>query len=373
MYCRRIVILSGEDGGHGSAKGLLQLTQESEGVTARLSLQNLAPVKLEYALVARIASAVEHKTFSACEHAELCWRVSAPLGGVDRICALVGIAHSAKPVVYGSNSGLPLWESGLPRLLTEKTRAQAKKVEMEKRAVQEAEQKRLVQAPVSDAPPQTTLQSEDGELPPQKPSPPQELREQACEQAAHAGYDDEAEAQENYYPTSFLTYIEGGKRAAGLENRRVTDWDSYNVVYRPRLARAHKAPSPQAQRESAACADEKAPPYYDKIASVIEALFSTCEPESDLNRNLPGTAWVRVTYRKGTYYCVGRIGGDGKRPDYIGYAVPGEYALNPPRQFEGLCKWLPRRADRPKGQGYWLMFQDAQTGASVRLRERDGA
>ena len=63
------------------------------------------------------------------------------------------------------------------------------------------------------------------------------------------------------------------------------------------------------------------------------------------------------------YYCVGLVGS----PDYICYAVPAVYTPQPPEELDGYCQWLPTDENRPEGDGFWVIYQDAVSGDSVSM------
>ncbi|HEY8420087.1 MAG TPA: hypothetical protein VIL03_06630 [Clostridia bacterium] len=106
------------------------------------------------------------------------------------------------------------------------------------------------------------------------------------------------------------------------------------------------------------------PKYYLSVKDQLEKLFENNPPEEKLNSLMPDTYWVRVEIGPNQYYVVGLIG---EGPDYIGYGVPGAYSVNPPKELQGYCKWLALDKNNPKGEGYWMMYQDAESGQSINL------
>ncbi|MDR2201544.1 MAG: hypothetical protein LBP26_02070, partial [Clostridiales bacterium] len=104
--------------------------------------------------------------------------------------------------------------------------------------------------------------------------------------------------------------------------------------------------------------------FYERVKPQLDELFSQ-NPEFDaLLKAMPQTKWVKVDYDgEGKYYVVGVIG---DRPDYLCYGVPASFTPEPPAELDGYCQWLPLDAQSPQGKGFWLMFQDAVTGESVR-------
>ena len=53
----------------------------------------------------------------------------------------------------------------------------------------------------------------------------------------------------------------------------------------------------------------------------------------------------------------------GSAPDYIAYGVPGKYGDIPPA-LEG-ADFVPLKADAPTGDGFWVLFQSAETGKEI--------
>lgn len=75
----------------------------------------------------------------------------------------------------------------------------------------------------------------------------------------------------------------------------------------------------------------------------------------------PGSEWVKISYPGPTgwwHYISGTIYRGNKTARVLG--VPGEYSMAPPIWLEGFGTYL--RSAEPDARGYWLMFQDAETG-----------
>ena len=91
----------------------------------------------------------------------------------------------------------------------------------------------------------------------------------------------------------------------------------------------------------------------------IEGLFEKYPREEGLEEVVKGSRWVRITYGGDKYYVFGVICED-DCPAYICYGVPSDGAC--PSSLAGMAGFIPVG----KG-GYWVMYQDARTGASVKL------
>ncbi len=76
----------------------------------------------------------------------------------------------------------------------------------------------------------------------------------------------------------------------------------------------------------------------------------------------PHSEWVKISYPGPTgwwHYITGRVYSG---PEVVAKAVgvPGEYGMAPPVWLEGFGTYM--RCVTPDAHGYWLMFQDPQTG-----------
>ena len=107
--------------------------------------------------------------------------------------------------------------------------------------------------------------------------------------------------------------------------------------------------------------------YYEQVSDQIEKLFTEGTRETELESLMPHTKWVRVDFSgDGRFYVVGLVG---DKPDYICYGLPADYTPEPPDEISGYCGWLPLDVRNPQGKGYWLLYQDADTGESVTTDE----
>ena len=102
--------------------------------------------------------------------------------------------------------------------------------------------------------------------------------------------------------------------------------------------------------------------FYERNKQKMDRLFEDGARDLELESLLPSSRFVRIDVENSDkYYCVGLVGA----PDYICYAVPATYTSEPPEELDGYCQWLPIKADRPEGEGYWVIYQDAVTGDSL--------
>ncbi|MDE6598367.1 MAG: hypothetical protein K2K60_06990 [Clostridia bacterium] len=103
--------------------------------------------------------------------------------------------------------------------------------------------------------------------------------------------------------------------------------------------------------------------FFDKMKGEIENVLQSYPKEDGLESTVENSRWVKIDYGDKKYYVFGVIYGGGK-PQYICYGVPSTNSRRPPESLEGMSSYIPS-ADG-KG-GYWVMYQDAATGASVKV------
>ena len=95
----------------------------------------------------------------------------------------------------------------------------------------------------------------------------------------------------------------------------------------------------------------------------IEKLFTTYPRDEGLEGTVENSRWIKIDYGEGKYYVFGVIFGGGEA-QYICYGVPSKDGKNPPPSLEN-CSFIPTYAGG--NAGYWVMYQDAKTGASIKI------
>ena len=46
--------------------------------------------------------------------------------------------------------------------------------------------------------------------------------------------------------------------------------------------------------------------------------------------------------------------------------MPSVYSETPPKELDGYCSFIPLSVFDMKGDGFWMMFQDAVTGECIK-------
>ena len=103
--------------------------------------------------------------------------------------------------------------------------------------------------------------------------------------------------------------------------------------------------------------------FYSRMKEEIENLLATYPREEALEETVENSRWVKIDYGEGKYYVFGVIFGGGEA-QYICYGVPTSDPSSPPPSMQN-CSFIPAY---PEGNaGYWVMYQDAKTGASIKI------
>ncbi|MDE7440400.1 MAG: hypothetical protein K2N23_07835 [Clostridia bacterium] len=106
--------------------------------------------------------------------------------------------------------------------------------------------------------------------------------------------------------------------------------------------------------------------FYSRMKDEIEKVLTSYPKEEALETMVEQSRWVRITYGDGKFYVFGVIYGGGEA-QYICYGVPSENPVSPPPSIEN-SSFIPAY---PEGNsGYWVMYQDAKTGASIKITLR---
>lgn len=173
--------------------------------------------------------------------------------------------------------------------------------------------------------------------------------------APPAEYEDEALAQENYYEYD-KTDTDGG---AVCENTRQEE-NGRGVREDEAVAcnEAGGADAVEIPLAHGAC-------FYEKMQGEIDNLLKNYPAESGLESVVENSRWVKISYGGGKFYVFGVIYSGGK-PQYLCYGVPAKNTRRPPESMAGQASFIPASTENAES-GFWVMYQDASTGASIRV------
>ncbi len=106
-------------------------------------------------------------------------------------------------------------------------------------------------------------------------------------------------------------------------------------------------------------------PYYAAVKEEIASLFEKFPIDESLDKIFPEADFIKINYSADKYYLVGVIKERGKEK-YVCYGIPAVYSQTPPKELYGYCRFIPVSVFDLKGDGFWMMFQDAITGECLK-------
>ena len=175
-------------------------------------------------------------------------------------------------------------------------------------------------------------------------------------------YNDEAVATENYFDTDekIRQKLENIKE---LTYEHIRNESNVDDSFRPKTAEKGEKDADFSQNETSAGRGEVVP-YYATVKSELDGIFQKFPAETALEQAISGSQFAKVYYADDKYYVVGVIKENDKEK-YICYGVPSVYRETPPKELAGYCSFVPLSIFDLKGEGYFMMFQDAISGKCV--------
>ncbi len=197
---------------------------------------------------------------------------------------------------------------------------------------------------------------------------PQQKNRATAKQAGAAEYNDEAIAEVNYYEFA-ETDARGGAVRKGAQKEKdgrapYANEAAFGAFEKEQggVDAAIYGDNAYFKRENDVAGGLAGGNFYARMKDEIERLFKDYPAEEELCKTVSGSRWVKITYGDGKYYVFGVINYDGV-PRYICYGVPSEDDKNPPESMQNLASYIPAG-----NSGYWVMYQDAATGASLKIQ-----
>lgn len=104
--------------------------------------------------------------------------------------------------------------------------------------------------------------------------------------------------------------------------------------------------------------------FYKAIRTQLDEIFICYPPEEALNTIIPNSKWVHINCGKSDYYVLGLIYNE-EKVLYICYGIPAVYKNKPPVELKAYCEWIPIEINAPRGNGYYIIYQDGVTGDTL--------
>ncbi len=108
--------------------------------------------------------------------------------------------------------------------------------------------------------------------------------------------------------------------------------------------------------------------FYSLIQPQLDELFEKFPHYKELEDMVENTEWVKVNYSQdGQHYILGKLY-DGQVVTHLCYGIPASSRQTaPPSTLTDYCQWLPTNLNDPNGAGYWVMYQNAETGENIKM------
>lgn len=186
-----------------------------------------------------------------------------------------------------------------------------------------------------------------------------------------ARYDDEAITTDNYYKND-LSFEEKLKYIEKVNNEYLRNENASRLANGKEKAQDSQKFSFGLQDEELACAcppNSAEHPFIFAAREKLNFLFSSHEEMIELSKIIPESKWVKIDYSENKYYVVGLVKEHGKEK-YICYGVPSKYSLYPPSELAPYCSFIPLSVFDLQGDGFWMMFQSAESGECIKLNNK---
>ena len=115
---------------------------------------------------------------------------------------------------------------------------------------------------------------------------------------------------------------------------------------------------------------DKTQNFFEQIKDQFDELFKSGKVFEELEEKIENSKWVKIFAQQefSNHYILGKIFDDENKLICICYGVPAKNEQNIfDDQMQKYCQWLPFEIEGESDSGYFLMYQDAQTGENILL------
>ena len=112
---------------------------------------------------------------------------------------------------------------------------------------------------------------------------------------------------------------------------------------------------------------EQSETFYDRISYQIDKMFISNPEEKILDEIIPNSKFCRVEFDDKTGHYVFGIVYEQEKPKYLCYGVPAKKGSLPPKELSSYYQWLPIDVEDQDGDGYYMMYQEAETGKNISI------
>lgn len=165
--------------------------------------------------------------------------------------------------------------------------------------------------------------------------------------------------------------MQAGKLVDGTpyEDANATPFENLNNTHEQNFDPAKMGESANESLAEAQTSNEKefAGEFFANISEQLDELLTSYPLDDELNAIVPDAKFVKIADSEtGESYVLGVISQDGS-PRYLAYGIPSTYDSEPPDSMKGKCQWLPTDITDPLSDGYYIIYQDTQTGDLINI------
>lgn len=115
------------------------------------------------------------------------------------------------------------------------------------------------------------------------------------------------------------------------------------------------------------------PSFLDSIALQLDEVFKQNSECTEIENLIPNSKWVNVDMDNpegSTHYILGKIFDEENNVKYICYAVPTTNKNSQNIDIDlDYAQWLPTKPEDENSAGYYIMYQDANTGETIKFED----
>lgn len=112
---------------------------------------------------------------------------------------------------------------------------------------------------------------------------------------------------------------------------------------------------------------KKSHAFYDSLQGQFNTLLNKNPHDSVLEDILPNSKFVKIDKADGSHYVLGIVYDENGEPLYLCYGVPAKNKDDTPFNLDNFYSFLPIDVDAPQGEGYFMTYQNADTGENVKV------
>lgn len=113
--------------------------------------------------------------------------------------------------------------------------------------------------------------------------------------------------------------------------------------------------------------------FFDSIAFQLDEMFKENSKCPEVEALIPNSSWVNVDFdneEENAHYILGKIFDEDKKLKYICYGVPAQNSADKNANIDlDYAQWLPLEPEKENSAGFYIMYQDAETGDTVKFEK----